>query len=155
MLLDAWWNLLLLFAICVSFERMMIWIFGALSLTSIGVGKPLLKVGTSLELLGKVWKRKASLVASFKTSRYDFAIRRDRSGPKRDRLGKVEFQIFFHRCKLGDRSGPKKNRSVFCWKIFFKLLDKNQSIGSLKGSIGSTKNSIFWVLNIPKLLGFG
>ena len=82
-------------AICVSFERMKIWIFGALSLTSIGVGESLLKLGASLELLGKIWRRKESLVAFFKTSRYDFAIKKDQSGPKKIRSGKVEFQIFF------------------------------------------------------------
>ena len=81
-------------ATCVSFERMKIWIFRALSLASIGVGESLLKLGTSLEPLGKVWRRKESLVASFKTSRYDFAVKGDRSGPKRDRSNKVKFQIF-------------------------------------------------------------
>ena len=76
-------------AICVSFERMKIWIFGALSLTSIGVGEPILKLGTSLEPLGKVWRRKKSLVVSFKTNHYDFAVRGDQSGPKRDWLDKA------------------------------------------------------------------
>ena len=44
-------------AICVSFERMKIWIFRALFLTSIGVGEPLFMLGTSLESLGKVWSQ--------------------------------------------------------------------------------------------------
>ena len=73
---------------------MKIWIIRALSLTSIGVGEPLLKLRINLESLGKVWKRKESLVGSFKSSRYDFAVRGDQSGPKRGRLGKAEFQIF-------------------------------------------------------------
>ena len=45
------------FAICVSYERIKIWIFGALSLASIGVEEPLLKLGTSFESLGKVWSQ--------------------------------------------------------------------------------------------------
>ena len=43
--------------ICISFEMMKIRIFRALSLASIGVGEPLLKLGTSLEPLGKVWSQ--------------------------------------------------------------------------------------------------
>ena len=73
----------------ISFERVKIRIFGALSLPLIGVGESILKLGTSLEPLGKVWRRKESLVASFKTNRYDFTVRGDQSGPKRDRLGKA------------------------------------------------------------------
>ena len=44
-------------AICVSFERMKIWIFEALSFASICVGESHLYLETTLKPLGKVWSQ--------------------------------------------------------------------------------------------------
>ena len=77
-------------SICISFERMKIRIFGALSLALIGVGEPLLKLGTSLESF------EAFLWTSCLKHFCELAVNAvnnvgDRLGLKRDQLGKAAF----------------------------------------------------------------